>query len=116
MLRTALVCALSAAALLGGCATLRGGPEPDDGLAGRTLRMETARGEVTTLRFRDGGKVRARFRGRSLDGRWRLADSRLCFYWSDAPRECWPYREPFARGPTRTVTSDRGNVLRVTLL
>ena len=108
--------ALLAAALLGGCATFRGGPDPGDELAGRTLRMQTARGEVTTLRFSANGRVHAAFRGRGLDGRWRVSDRRLCFHWPNAARECWPYRQPFVRGRTRTVTSDRGNVLRVTML
>ena len=108
--------ALLAVALLGGCSTLRGGPDPGDELAGRTLRMQTARGEVTRLHFRENGRVSAAFRGRTLDGRWRVSDRRLCFFWSDAPRECWPYRQPFQPGRTRTVTSDRGNVLRVTML
>ena len=78
--------------------------------------METARGEVTILRFREGGSVRADFRGRTLSGRWQTANRRLCFFWTGAPRECWPYRAPFERGRARTLTSDRGNVLRVTML
>ena len=78
--------------------------------------METARGDVTTLRFRRDGRVRADFRGRSVTGRWQVEDRRLCFYWRGAPRECWPYRRPFERGRTRSVTSDRGNELRVTRL
>jgi predicted small secreted protein len=107
--------ALAGALLLTGCATLRGGGQGQD-LAGRTLRMETARGQVTTLRFGDRGAVRADFGQRSLDGRWTIERRRLCFYWPRAPRECWPYREPFERGRTRTITSDRGNVVRVTML
>ncbi|MDQ4088316.1 MAG: hypothetical protein M3177_09965, partial [Pseudomonadota bacterium] len=91
------------------------GPEPGAELVGRTLRMQTSRGDATTLRFRDEGRVRATFRGRSVEGRWRVRDRRLCFFWSGAPRECWPYRSPFERGRTRTVTSDRGNVVRVTM-
>jgi hypothetical protein len=78
--------------------------------------MQTVRGEVTTLRFGQGGAVRAAFRGRSVNGRWRVADRRLCFFWRGARRECWPYRAPFERGRTRTVTSDRGNTVRVTAL
>jgi len=108
--------AFAAALLTTGCATLRGGPEPGAELVGRTLRMETARGQVTRLSFRPGGEVRARFGRRTLDGRWQASRRRLCFRWPSAPRECWPYRQPFERGRTRTLTSDRGNVLRVTLL
>jgi hypothetical protein len=100
--------------LVAGCATTRG-PEPGAELIGTTLRMQTAAGERTTLRFRDRRTVRAEFRGHSVDGRWRVRDRRLCFYWHGAPRECWPYREPFRRGRTLSVTSDRGNVVRVTM-
>ena len=105
-----------AGALLAGCATTSRGPEPGSELAGRTLRLQAANGEVTTLRFSDGGRVRASFRGRRLDGRWEASRRRLCFDWPSARRECWPYREPFVRGRTRTVRSDRGNVVRVTML
>ena len=115
MIRSCLASALLACALLAGCATTRG-PAPGNELSGRSLRMETTRGDVTRLRFRDDGRVRADFRGRSIDGRWQVTDRRLCFFWSGAPRECWPYSRPFERGRTRTVTSDRGNVLRVTML
>jgi hypothetical protein len=100
---------------ISGCATTRG-PAPGDELAGRTLRMVTPGGQTTLLRFRQDRTVRAEFQGRSLAGRWSVDRRRLCFYWPRAPRECWPYRAPFVRGEARSVTSDRGNVLRVTLI
>jgi hypothetical protein len=103
------------AALLSGCATMRGEPTGSE-LVGRTLSMQTARGEVTTLRFRSDGSVRAAFARGAVIGRWRTDDQRLCFFWSGAPPECWPYGEPFVRGQSRTITSDRGNVVRVTML
>ena len=98
-----------------GCATVRGAA-PGDELVGRTLRMQTTNGQVTTLQFRGNGTVHAAFGSGSLEGRWDVEDRSLCFFWPRAPRECWPYRAPFERGRTRSVTSDRGNVLRVTLL
>ena len=101
-------------ALLAGCATVGDSPSRDS-LAGSTLRMTATNGAVTTLRFRGDGTVSARFGRGTLEGRWRVADRRLCFDWPNAPRECWPYREPFERGRTRTITSDRGNVVRVTM-
>ena len=105
---------------MAGCSTLgiggRDGPEPGSELVGRSLRVQAANGEVTTLRFRDEDSVRATFRGRTLDGRWEESNRRLCFHWPRAPRECWPYSSRFERGRTRTLTSDRGNVVRVTLL
>ncbi|WP_114954620.1 hypothetical protein [Sphingosinicella terrae] len=112
---TSRLLTFAAFALLAGCATGRGAA-PEGDLAGRTLRMAAANGQVTTLRFRGDGSVRAAFGRRHLDGRWRVAGRRLCFDWPNARRECWPYAEPFVRGRTRTVTSDRGNVVRVTML
>jgi hypothetical protein len=100
---------------LAGCATGRDSA-PAGGLAGQTLRMTATNGQVTTLRFAEDGSVRARFGGRSLDGRWRVSRGRLCFEWPRARRECWPYEEPFRRGRTRTITSDRGNVVQVTAI
>ena len=109
-----LLAAAAFAALLSGCATSRDSPGRDP-LVGSTLRMTATNGQVTTLRFRDDGIVHARFGRRSLEGRWRVANRRLCFDWPGAPRECWPYASPFERGGTRTITSDRGNVVRVTV-
>ncbi len=110
-----LLVAAAGAVLLAACTTSRA-PPPGGELIGRTLRIQTERGEVTSLRFRDNGAVRAVFRGGSLNGRWQASNRRLCFSWPRARRECWPYRSRFERGRTRTLTSDRGNVLRVTLL
>lgn len=110
-----LAIAFGSAILLSGCATIRG-ERPGSELVGRTLSLQTARGEVSTLRFRSDGTVRAAFARGSVVGRWQAGDRSLCFFWSGAPRECWPYREPFVRGRTRTITSDRGNVVRVTML
>ncbi len=75
--------------------------------------METVRGDVTILRFRGDSRVRAEFAGRSVQGRWRLENRNLCFYWTGAPRECWPWARPLARGETRQLTSDRGNRIRI---
>lgn len=110
-----LLAAAAATVLLAACATSRG-PPPGSELIGRTLRIQTERGQVTSLRFRDNGSVRATFRGGSLNGRWQASKRRLCFFWPRARRECWPYRSRFERGRTRSLTSDRGNVVRVTLL
>lgn len=110
-----LAASVCGALLLGGCATLRGEPRGAE-LAGETLRVETVRGEVTMLRFGADGMVRADFQRGSVVGRWGVDRSRLCFFWTGAPQECWPYRERFRPGRTRTITSDRGNIVRVTML
>ncbi len=98
---------------LGACATTPDSA-PGDELAGETLRVETAQGQTSTLRFRRDGRVRARFGEGSVTGRWRIEGRELCFYWGSAPRECWPYAMPFREGETRTLTSTRGNRVVVT--
>ena len=106
-------------ALAAGCATFgdggrddrRAGPE----FAGRTMRVETAAGQVSRLAFRRDGAVEARFDGRETKGRWSLERRRLCFTWAGNFRECWPYRRPFVRGKPTKITSDRGNAVTVTL-
>jgi hypothetical protein len=62
--------------------------------------------------------VTALFGRSQANGRYWARDNKLCFEWGGQARtrECWPYTQPFRRGQTRTVTSDRRNVVRVTLL
>ena len=110
-----------AAMLLGACSVIPGGdrnrdhgpPQPE--FVGRQMTVVAANGQVTSLRFRRDGEVTARFGERETEGRWALERRRLCFTWGGSYRECWPYAQPFQQGRTRTVTSDRGNVVRVTL-
>ena len=112
-MKTLTVLALAAA--LAGCVSPRGesrGPE----FAGRTLRVEAANGQVTTLDFVAPGQVVAHFGERQTLGTWTLGGGKLCFTWAQNFRECWPHSAPFRRGRTVTVTSDRGNVVQVTLL
>jgi hypothetical protein len=78
--------------------------------------MQTSRGQVSTLQFRNKQIVRALFGQREVLGRWQVERARLCFYWTGAPKECWPYARPLRSGETRNITSDRGNAVRVTLL
>lgn len=110
----ALILAASATTLAG-CATVMPPSQPGAELAGRTLRMETARGPVTMLSFQRGGVVRAAFGNNVVQGRYEVVNRNLCFHWAGAPRECWPYAAPFRRGETRAITSDRGNAIRVTM-
>ena len=84
-------------------------------LIGQALRLETAGGQVSTLRFADNGVVRAQFGTREITGSWVATANQLCFAWAGSSRECWPYTQPLVRGETVTLTSDRGNVVRVTL-
>jgi hypothetical protein len=84
-------------------------------LVGQALRLETSGGQVSTLRFADNGVVRAQFGTQELSGSWVATGTQLCFAWAGNSRECWPYTGPLVRGETVTLTSDRGNVVRVTL-
>ena len=101
--------------LVSGCASVMPRSQPGSELVGKNLRMETRAGQVSTLEFRNDNVVRARFGSQEIIGRWQVEPARLCFLWTGAPRECWPYPQPFRRGETRTITSDRGNQSRVTM-
>lgn len=114
------ILALGVAAALAGCVAPRGGggdryDRPPE-FVGRTMRVETAAGQISILRFAPDGVVRATFGTRTAEGRWRLDGEGLCFTWAGDFRECWPYEAPFREGRTTSLTSSRGNVVRVTLL
>ena len=111
-LRNLMIVAVGSLAL-GACATLFGGG-PDRELAGERQRLQSANGQSSTLRFRGDGTVVAQFGERAVTGRWQIEGRELCFYWTGAPRECWPYERPFREGETRTLTSTRGNRVVVT--
>lgn len=110
--------------LLGGCSIIPRGDRPSvqamttprgAELVGQALRVEAGGGRVSTMRFNGDGTVQAAFGGQQVNGAWTVASSRLCFSWAGTNRECWPYTTSFVRGETVTLTSDRGNVVRVTL-
>jgi hypothetical protein len=113
MRRHILLAALGGVA---GCSTIlpagRGPLSP----AGQTLRVIAANGAESRLHFGGDGRVTARVAERAIDGQWNVQQEGLCFRWGNAPVECWPYLRPFERGRTVTVTSTRGNVVRVTAL
>jgi hypothetical protein len=105
----------SGALLLSGCATLVPGPRTLNP-AGQTLQVIAANGAESRMQFRPDGRVVAAFGERSVTGNWEMEGENLCFRWGQAARECWPYERAFERGRTVTITSDRGNVVRVTRL
>lgn len=84
-------------------------------LVNNSVRVETATGATSTMYFAADGNVRANFSGRTTAGRWAVEGTKLCFTWGPV-KDCWPYPAPFRKGETRTVTSDRGNTVKVTLL
>jgi predicted small secreted protein len=117
IMRKPLIAAvLASSVLLGGCATIfGGGRSPGAELVGRSAQLVPARGQPSTLYFNKGGQVRAVFGTRQAAGRWSIRNERLCFLWGGNFRECWPYSVPLRPGQTRSITSDRGNVVSVTL-
>ena len=122
MRKIMLAASLCGALLTSACASLLPGRQAHsrgptgNELVNQRLRLVTPRGQVSTLHFLRGGLVRAMFGKREVMGQWQVADGRLCFMWTGAPRECWRYTEPFRRGRTETVQSDRGNTTSITLL
>ena len=121
MRKMLLAASLCGALLTSGCASLlpgqRAGRAPTGAeLVGQRLRLVTPQGQASTMHFLRGGLVRAVFGQGEVMGRWQVAEGRLCFMWTGAPRECWRYTEPFRRGRTETVQSDRGNITSITLL
>ena len=115
---TALRLAVTAtcALAMAGCATSRREMPPlGYELVGQQVRMQTSRGQVSTLTFRDDLSVRAQFGQNSVTGRWQASEDGLCFWWGNAPRECWPYTTPLRPGETRNLTSDRGNRVTITM-
>lgn len=83
---------------------------------GQTLQVIAANGSESRMQFRSNGDVVAAFGERSITGQWTMQQEGLCFRWGQAPIECWPYARNFERGRTVTITSTRGNVVRVTRL
>ena len=119
-MRHTYLAAAAGALALAGCSTLgisdpRYQAPPGAELVGQRLLVESARGQASTMTFAGDGIVRAAFGTQQATGRWQVLDDQLCFYWGQAPRECWPYAAPFVRGRTVALTSDRGNAVRVTL-
>ena len=115
MRRSLLAIALSGPLLLGGCVSILGGPQLGSELVGKSARLAPVRGQPSTLHFGPNGNVRSVFGRGQATGRWWVRSRRLCFLWAGT-QECWPYRSPLRPGETRTIRSDRGNLLQVTLL
>jgi hypothetical protein len=102
--------------MLLGCATnIESGRSPGAELVGRNAQLVPAAGQPSTLHFNKDGQVRAVFGTRHALGRWSIRNEQLCFVWAGNFRECWPYTVPLRPGQTRSITSDRGNLVRVTL-
>ncbi len=106
----------SAALMVAGCASIVPRSRANVSPVGQTLQVVAANGQASRMQFRSDGRVVAAFGERSVTGNWALEGDDLCFQWGSAARECWPYRGGFERGRTVTVTSTRGNVIRVTRL
>lgn len=102
--------------LVAGCSTVVPRTGADFSPVGQTLQVIAANGAQSQMQFRSNGQVVAAFGDRSVTGEWNMQEEGLCFRWGSAAVECWPYSRPFRRGETVTLTSTRGNVVRVTRL
>lgn len=83
-----------------------------------TVRVDLG-SDVNTLTFHSDGTVDNLVHSTNMvaHGHWWVAANQLCINWSGTHRpECWPYPTDWVPGQTLTLTSDRGNTVKVTLL
>jgi hypothetical protein len=83
-----------------------------------TVRVDL-RDDTNTLTFHSDGTVDNLVHSNKMvaHGRWWVAANQLCINWSGTNRpECWPYPVAWVPGETMTLTSDRGNSVRATLI
>ena len=86
---------------------------------GATVRVELSGGEVNTITFRPDGTFRALIHStnQAAEGNWWVANNQMCLRPRSVARaECWPYPNALQPGQTVTLTSDRGNNARITLI
>ncbi len=79
MFRLVSFALVGASIFLGGCATIFGDSLGEE-LPGRTLRVQTSRGQVSNLLFNRNGTVGAFFGRNQVQGRWQVEKRRLCFW------------------------------------
>ena len=87
-------------------------------LEGRTVDIVTQDGLENRVNFQPGGEMEILIdeSGPVIDGVWGYrGEDTICVSFAPRGEECWPY-EPMAVGETQTVTSNRGQSLRVTMI
>ncbi len=87
-------------------------------LEGRTVDIVTEDGIENRINFRPGGEMEILVGegGHVVEGVWGYQnEDTICVAFAPRGEECWPY-EPMAIGETQTVTSNRGQTLRVTMI
>ncbi len=87
-------------------------------LEGRTVDIVTQDGLENRINFQPGGEMEILIQegGPIVDGVWGFRDEdTVCVAFAPRGEECWPY-EPMMVGETQTVTSNRGQTLRVTMV
>ena len=85
--------------------------------SGRTVRIETQSGLKNNVNFAPDGTMTIEVVGSGLpvvEGFYGMQGNNVCINFSPRGQECWPYVQ-MAVGETRTVTSDRGQTLKVTM-
>lgn len=93
--------------------------DEETALQGTTVEVASANGRVRNqLQFLPDGIVYIVPRNRAIrfPARWEIRDNWLCVNWRPRGPECWPYEQGFRVGEPVTLTSDRGQTVRVTLI
>ena len=126
--------AAGAAFLIAGCASNDGGYEVADSgesvsevalvappaeLDGTVIRAASVDGSVVNrVHFYPDGAIRiVPEDGQSaLPGTYTVQGEQLCLHWQPRGSECWPYARAFQPGETVSLTSNRGQTLRITLV
>lgn len=78
--------------------------------SGTKISMDWANGESGAITYNSDGSATADVEGKSVQGNWRIQDSRLCMNWNSSDRsarQC--YSVYSARGKTLKMFDERGS-------
>lgn len=92
---------------------------PPAELAGTVIRAETLDGTVMNrVHFYPDGVIHIvpEDGSAAIPGTYAVQNNQLCLTWQPRGTECWPYERAFVEGQTVTLTSNRGQMARVTLV
>lgn len=134
MIRIAYAATLGGALVLAGCASSGSDLEvaatdnpvpetvlvaPPSDLTGTVIRAATLDGDVVNrVHFYPNGVIHIvpESGDVAIPGTYEVANNQLCLNWAPRGIECWPYTRAFQMNETVTLTSDRGQMARVTML
>lgn len=93
-------------------------PPPSD-LAGTVIRAATVDGDIVNrVHFYPNGVIHIvpEDGAAAIEGTYAVRDDMLCLDWAPRGTECWPYTRAFQMGETVTLTSNLGQMARVTMV